>query len=478
MRVRPSSLVRLPSAALAGAILLCAGAAAQDAYLHHLPGQAWIGAKATEILQPNSGEEFLVAATDNFRTEIYVATFDDRGKLVNAITYTPPTPGASVVDLRTFEHQGKERIALLLGDGSSSVSLWLLDSSGKLLVDWTYPVTHPTQGTIPVQAQSLAWDPVKERLAIVLNKSWTAGAYDFGLFTTNGVGKIVDEMRWYEFAIGGSFSAQQAFAIEADPWHGGFLIGVYASAWWGSAGFLLLPVTHAGDPDLANVPWITGAFLAKDLSIDEAHGQVLVVGEDFAFGPGVSFSDVCMWVEDGANVRSGTIATPGFSRFRSVTGSVEQVRKGAFGAVDPTIYSVLGSSQGTPAISFFDVSPGLVKPRSRVATHLFGGRELLHLPSYTVNGAGYGLDQVVVGGGNGSFTHLVRRTSTGERDPHCETAPPKLTLTGEPFAVQLPSVDVEITYHVGASLGVAHQPRTVTIAELCAYDGFEDGTAN
>ncbi len=478
MRPRRSSVVRLPSAALTGALFLCTGAAAQDAYLHHLPGQAWFGARATAILQPNSGEEFLVAASDNPPTVIDVATFDDHGKLVRAVTYAPPSPGASVIDLRTFEHQGQERIALLLGDGSSSVSLWLLDSSGKLMVDWTYPLTHPTQGTIPVRAESLAWDPVKERLAIVVNTSWTAGTYDFGLFTTNGVGKVVDEMRWYDFPIGGSFNAQRAFAIEADPWHGGFLVGVNASAWGGSSGFLVLPVTHTGDPDLANVPWVTGAFLAKDLSIDETHGQVLVVGEDFAFGPGVSFSDVCMWSEDGANVRSGSIATPGFTRFRSVTGTVEQVRKGAFGAVDPTIYSILGSSQGTPAISFFDVSPGLVKPRSRVGTHLFGGHELLHLPSYSVNGAGYGLDQVVVGGGNGSFTQLVRRTSTGERDPHCETAPPKLTPTGEPFTLQLPSVDVEFSYHDGASLGVGHQPKTITIAELCAYDGFEDGSAN
>lgn len=474
-----SPLSRPRHLALSITVLLVFGGAvsAQDAYMNELAGQSWYHVKATAVHQPQSGEEYLMAGTDALGSELYVATIDDQGQPVASFTLQPNVQGLQISDAITYEFQGQELFAILCRSYSPECFLFIVDVQGNLHADWVYPISHPT-GNQGFNAEQIAWDPDAERLAIVGNVTSFGPTHDVGLFTTDGLGEIKDEMRWYEFGVGGWFNSAETIGIAHDPWFGGFLVGARVSALGGQAGFMLFPVGHDGDPLASSTPWITKAFRAHGFSFDHTHGQVLVRGEDFAFGPGVSFRDLCFWMDDAAHIHSGTIATQEFTRFTNVDGAIEIMRDGAFGVVDPSVYSLAGLSDYQSSVTYFDVAPGAISLRSRVQAYGFGYvTDLLHLPNYTTNGAGYGLDQVIVGWTGGSLTALTRRTSSGERDPSCESKVAKIVDAHEPHDLFQPTIDVAYTFKQGGSLGTQVLATHVTPDVTCKYPGFASGTA-
>ena len=400
---------------------------------------------------------------------------DDQGQPVSSFTYQPNAQGLQVTDVITYELGGQELFAVLCRNYSMECYLFILDVQGTLYADWVYPIQHPTASQ-NFNAEHVAWNPQEERLAILGHVNSYGPAYDVGLFTTDGLGEIVDEMRWYDFKTGSTFNSSQAIGLEYDPWSGGFLVGIQTSAWGVGAGFMLFPVSYTGDPQNAHTPWITKAFRGQGFSLDLTHDQVLVYGEDFAFGPGVSYSDVCLWMDDASNILSGVTATPDFTRLANSQGALEKVRDGAFGAVNPGIYSIIGLSDNVTALTYFEVSPGAVAVRSRVSSNSFGYvGDLLHLQNFAVNGAGFGLDQIVTGWTNGYYTAFSRRPSTGELDPWCETRPHDLDVSQEPHGLLYPSILVEYTFKQGGLMGSGDLKEKRKHGVVCDYPGFASG---
>lgn len=450
----------------------------QEAYLQRLQGAGWNDVHAVAVLQPQGAEEAFVAGTDAAHMELRVAALDVNGAPIAAAAVQPGLQQLSVAEAIRYEYGGIEMFAVLCNQAGAACSLFLFDSACNLLADWVYPIQHP--GGVPsFSATGIAWEPAKQRLAICGNVDSFGLTYDVGVFTVNGAGLVVDEMRWFEFGLGGAFNSCQAIGIEADPWSGGFLLLVQGSAWLGGYGFMPMPLQFTGQPRRATQPWVTSSFVCHGFALDLLHSQVLVYGEVFAFGPGVSYSDVCVWLKDSASVGSGVIGAGTFSRFASTKGHLETARGGAFGAADPRIFAMLTRSDSVPGLTYFDVGVNTISQRSRVETWSFGGvMDLAVQQNYATSPAGYSLDQILTGWSVGMPTALVRRPSTGQRDTVCEAAPPDLARTPTPHGAQTVAIQLKYTYKKGAALHSPWQPLVVKRETACEYPEFADGGAH
>lgn len=469
---------RLAPRLLVALLGLGAVAPAQDAYLHELSNQGWVGVLATEVTQPTAArEEFLMAGTSPAGDRIIVTVIDDLGQPVRSTTVQPPTPHAIfIADLIHYDFGGGELFALLCNSYTFENYLFLFDVKGNLIADRLYAIQHPS-GVFPFNAEHLAWDPVAKRLAILGNVTQFALNPDVGLFTTNGMGDVVDEMRWYDFKQGVSLSSCQAFDLAYNPWAGGFLVGV--QGWQVAAGFMVFPVSNTGKPLNNTTAWITQSMVAHGLSLDRTNDQVLVYGEVFAFGPGIALSDVCFWMDDIANLQAGTTATATFTRFHNAKDELETVRNGAFSAADPGLYAITGLSNNTPGISWFKVGPGSITLKNRVSTPSFGYvTRLLHLDNYQTQATGYPLDQIITGFTNGHYTAFARRSSTGQWDAHCENQPAKLKASQVAHQVIQPTITVKYTFKASTKLGSPSFNTILSGDVVCDYPQFAAGTAH